>query len=305
MTDTLHMKRLGLGVGIALIAFGTALAAPDASFRSWLAPAPCTEPITYRIGSVDQRFGISNEDFATAADEAAALWNTAYGAPLFTVSAEAPLPVSLAFDDRQRATQAAQGIDAAQAQTEEQRGAIEERRAALGRRADSLERKLAGFNRRADAYQAEVKSWNVKGGAPAEEHARLEQERLALEAEQGRLSKEAEAVDALALEIGQEVDDLNSRISEINANVDQFNETTEHEFEQGLYIEDEKGKRIVVYEFSDRDELIWVLAHEFGHALGLDHLGDPRSIMHARNLGTAPALSKADKAALTALCTAS
>lgn len=305
MPDATELKRVSVGSGVLLLAAAGVLAAPYISSSTWFAPEPCAEPIAYRIGSVDSRFGISEEEFAVAVRAGAALWNDAAGKQVFVESGEDALPVSLAFDDRQRATQTAERIDAAQAETEAARAEIEEKRASLARRADALDASVKAFNRRADAYQQEVSNWNAQGGAPPAEHERLERERRALETEQERLSQEARSVDAYSNRIGQEVDVLNERIRQINANVDKFNETSAHEFEQGLYIEDSAGKRIVIYEFSDRDELVWVLAHEFGHALGLDHVDDREAVMYARNLGEAPELSATDRSALAALCSAS
>ena len=48
------------------------------------------------------------------------------------------------------------------------------------------------------------------------------------------------------------------------------------EFTQGDY----QGDHINVYQFRDRAELILVLAHELGHALQLDHVENPASIMY-------------------------
>jgi hypothetical protein len=300
MLETIQLKRWG--VGILLGAAGVSLAATHVPSLPLFTPAPCTEPIAYRISTVDPRFGISQEDFATASHEAAGLWNEVAGKQLLAERVDNALPVSLAFDDRQRNTQAAGRIDAAQEETEAARAQIEEKRAALAERAASLDTAVRAFNLRADAYQQEVERWNAQDGAPPAEHEALEEERLDLQREQERLSGEARSVDAYSNKIGKEVDELNERIRQINANVDSFNETAAHEFEQGLYIEDASGKRIIVYEFSSRDELVWVLAHEFGHALGLGHLDDETAVMHAQNLGVAPSLSAADKEALTLRC---
>jgi predicted Zn-dependent protease len=41
------------------------------------------------------------------------------------------------------------------------------------------------------------------------------------------------------------------------------------------------GKRkINIYQFDDIERLTLVLAHEFGHALGLTHVGNPKSVMY-------------------------
>jgi vacuolar-type H+-ATPase subunit I/STV1 len=253
------------------------------------------------MGTVDPRFGITEEEFGIAADEAVELWNRAVGRTVLA-RAEDGLPVSLAFDDRQRATQVAGQIDQRQEGTNAERAVLEERQQSIVARQKTLERDIAAFNTRADTYQAEVTRWNSQGGAPPDVHARLEQERKALDELQRSLASRSQALEADSAAVEKDIADLNARIRDINASVDSFNRTVDHEFEQGLYIEDEQGTRIVVYEFSTRQELIWVLAHEFGHALGLGHLDDTSAIMYAKNQGGIPKISEADKQALIARC---
>lgn len=79
-----------------------------------------------------------------------------------------------------------------------------------------------------------------------------------------------ESVNALATK--------NNELIEIyNANVDaQNNIFGDVEYDKGVY----QSKTINIYQYEDRDDLRNLLAHEMGHALGIDHVEGEQSIMY-------------------------
>ena len=90
-------RRLGwLGL-LAFLMLGAAV------WTLW--PAPCGKPVAYRLGPVDDRFGLSGDEVLAALGEAGALWEHGLGRKLFTYDPRAPLTVTLVFDDRQQTTQ--------------------------------------------------------------------------------------------------------------------------------------------------------------------------------------------------------
>jgi Zn-dependent peptidase ImmA (M78 family) len=133
-----------------------------------------------------------------------------------------------------------------------------------------------------------VAYWNARGGAPKSTYQSLEQKRLALVATQEKLSAEVAALNA-------EVRTLNQEVSDYNADAGDT-------FEQGAYHRDRFKQYIHVYEFANETQLVRLVAHEFGHALGLEHGTDEDSIMHPLNTSTSLALSVEDRAALQKLC---
>jgi predicted Zn-dependent protease len=98
------------------------------------------------------------------------------------------------------------------------------------------------------------------------------------------------------------VGEYNALVRQANSKIDIINQSADKEFEQGDYVSDSEGQRINVYEFEGKAKLVRLLAHEMGHALGIDHNDDPASIMYYLNQGKGMKLSSADLAALKKVC---
>ena len=145
---------------------------------------------------------------------------------------------------------------------------------------------------------------NDRGGARPEVFEQLEEERLRLEQISSALRTEAEALNTLAQQLNQLSTEGNRLIDTYNQEVQAYNEEygQSHEFTQGDY----QGGEINVYKFSNSNELQSVLAHEFGHALGIDHIEQPDALMYYLlddELLQAPTLAASDIAAYNAVCT--
>jgi predicted Zn-dependent protease len=74
------------------------------------------------------------------------------------------------------------------------------------------------------------------------------------------------------------------------------------EKEAGLYESDQTGARIYIYGFGNKDELLSTLMHEFGHALGLEHVSEKNAVMYPSDTNTSTALHQADRAELARAC---
>lgn len=283
------------------LAFG-ALAAPGQSPLDLLR-APCSRPLSYAIGAYDERFGISREAFAAHAAHAAALWNEAAGRTLIVESADPEVTVGLLYDERQRAVEVGEDIEDEQAEYQRLRAGVETLRSRYVAATEAYERTAAVFTRDADALEERVSYWNDRGGAPPDEYAELEAERRALEASERSLRTQVRNVNELGEELEARVDALNAFAARTNEKVEEYNAAVGDDFDQGNYVSDADGKRITIFEFENEAELARVLAHEFGHALGIGHTDDPDSVMYSYNLGTKLALTEADKAALAEACT--
>jgi hypothetical protein len=254
--------------------------------------APCASPLTYSIVGIDPRFGVATTTVIADLKEAEGIWEKPSTKDLFQYVPEGgEVSVYLVYDERQAATDKLSTlgykIDENKANYESLRAEYDALAARIKRAQTSYQTQLAAYQRDLKAYNAEVQHWNEVGGAPRSEFARLNAEKVALQSRassineaQDRINSDIDTLNALATA-------LNQLIVHLNLEVDQYNQTgaAAGEFEEGLYELQGGVQTITIYEFSNHNQLIRVLAHEMGHALGLEHVEDDAAIMYKINRG--------------------
>jgi hypothetical protein len=251
-----------------------ALAAAGGIYSRYQDTRPCVHPIAYAIGTVDPRFGITNATLLAEMKAAAAIWNTAEGRSLLTYDPKAALKISLIYDEREANAKLGMNIARQQADIDSARS--------------SIDAAQAQFIAAQTAYNQKVDAVNARGGASRGQAAELNAER--------------ESLLALEESLKSRIADFNADVAALNAVVNSYNQTAGHTFEEGEYVRDSAGERISIFEFVGTTQLKRVLAHEFGHAIGLDHNDDPKSIMYAKNESGNLTPTEADLSALKAAC---
>ncbi len=270
---------------------------------------PCRSPISYSVGSFDTRFNVSREDFLNSLRDAEAIWEKSIGKDLFKNTTDGSLKVNLIYDERQESTlqlkQMGIEVEKTRSSYDALKAKYDSMFALYNQTKKTFETKLANFEARKKAYEAEVASVNNKGGANKQTYERLNSEKNYLNSEIDSINKMQETINLQIEGLNLLTKTLNNLASDLNLNVKQYNsvgKTLGGEFEEGSYSSDSSGQRIDIYQFENRTKLVRVLAHELGHALGLDHIEDPKAIMYRLNNGINEKATVSDIAQLKKLC---
>ncbi len=270
---------------------------------------PCSQPMYYRIGSVDSRFGITPAYFETVIQKAKAIWETPIKKNLFEYKKDAALSINLVYDYRQEATDRLKKMGVTIDTSEAAYNDIKQRYESATAEYSSMKAELDGlvrdYQKQKDLYESDVAYWNARGGAPRSEFDRLQAEKNQLTADLAVIQEKQNEVNNLVPTINALVEVMNKIAAELNIAAGAYNkigETRGGEFEEGVYMSDISGKKIDIYEFDSVARLERVLAHEFGHALGFPHITDPKAIMYKLNQGTNEYLTAQDLALLKNTC---
>ncbi|WP_340104389.1 matrixin family metalloprotease [Rhodohalobacter sp. 8-1] len=315
MSDTL--KYIILIFITMFLAAGVYIFQPiSAGVEAFKKTAPCSQPLRYSIGTIDPRFSISQPELEEAVHIAVNTWNSGTERPLLSKSDGSPrsgdIVIRLVYDDRQERTDReirfrerirSQQIrlDRRQLLHHEKRETFEERSLQYKKLAERTSDSLGNLN-------AWVEEKNDNGGFAGTDLEELERRKEEVTNAQEQIRRKQQELDLLARAINREMDELNGKFDEHNDLIKRYNEefAGDLRFAKATYQKINDGGVVTVNQFMNKKELTLILAHELGHALGLDHLQLPESIMHsqmgAQKLNPGIQLTPEDIDAVRLLC---
>ncbi len=243
--------------------------------------APCAEPLAYSIRAIDPQFGITEEEVQKALADAERIWEEGTGRDLLVYQKTDGLPLDFVYDERQQVTEKRQDLEnnldalnVNQTKLETNRK-VEEYDLAKAR----YEALLKNYQSKVDNFNESVAQLNKKGGADEEEYKDLQKQKEDLKSDFRKLEEQRAQVNSLVTSVGKQVEATNAAVEKYNQEIENFNTTygaNQEAFDQGLYT----GDAITIYQYDDYNHLVLVLAHELGHALGIDHLEDSKALMY-------------------------
>jgi predicted Zn-dependent protease len=269
---------------------------------------PCPTPIAYSIGQLDPEFNFSEDDFKLAIKEAEDIWEKAAGRDLFKYSTKGEMKINLIYDSRQESTTQINYLDNSLKQDNntylQLKSQYESLLSQYNQANQSLSNLISLYNQKLSAYESEIRIWNRKSGTQ-EKYNQLTQQKQELETLASTIKTKQSEVNGMISNINQLSSQLNILATNLNLNIAKYNgvvKTTDQEFEEGNYISNAGSKEINIYQFENRDKLVRVLAHELGHALGIDHIDNKEDIMYSYNIGSSDKITQKDLDELNQVC---
>ncbi|WP_032811210.1 matrixin family metalloprotease [Acinetobacter vivianii] len=241
---------------------------------------PFDTRLRYRIAEVDPRFKLSLEQVKAISEQAVQIWKNGTGQDYFVYDPNAQLAIHLIYDERQIESEQRREhlsqLESNQQRWQEKKKSLDQVEQEILQNRQFLGLKQQQLNQQIQAYNQEQQRARQNPAAFANPDY-FQQRQQALQQNAESLKQEINQYNQKIQQLNQQVDELNSLDQQLNASVDQYKQRFKpHLFHKGLF----NGKQILIYEFESEDDLRLTLAHEFGHALGLQHADDPQALMH-------------------------
>jgi multidrug efflux pump subunit AcrB len=242
---------------------------------------PFDSRLRFKIAEVDSRFGLTQQQVIQLSEEAIQIWHQGTGREYFVYDPNAQLSIRLIYDDRQENFNAMKQTEKKLTEqlqhTERDSENISSAQQNLDHLQNSIKQRRYQLDYEFEQLQKEQNALREQHNASTESQQQLIQKRWRLEEQKNQLQQDIDY-------FNRKSQGLNSQVHLHNKNADQLREDAmqalrrfpPREFHKGIFM----GDQIQIYQFDTEDDLRLTLAHELGHALGIEHHADPQALMY-------------------------
>jgi predicted Zn-dependent protease len=230
---------------------------------------PCSQALTYRIASIDPRYDINQEQLIEIMKEVGALWSTVAGESLIKYSDNGDLAIHLIYSDSQHKSRQEQKLS----------GKIDVRRQQVSMLKQQYERLSKRYEKKLNTLKRQVEKVNR---FIENEKYNIAENKREINNLKYRIDQQHAEVESLRQRLNQKSERINELTGQTNELISIYNKefARTRKFHQGRYVQKGDIRMVKIFQFNNQQELRLVLAHEIGHAMGLDHVENAESVMY-------------------------